>query len=358
MTDNPLERRQPMDAAIQMDAYNTGGLFPNFEKNSDEQMLLHQRCSEWFSRRIDRLTHESATSTDSVLNRITCINVDVVRIRLKELLLCLESSPDTSLWTALRAWDQDSAATATGSDEQQKPNFGLLQAAFLLLGWLSMVYEPKLAPHKLRLEIVLPNNRMATVKLSSRFRKQLRWQAPTESIEIERYAAMSFPRLLPHFGLRLPTIANDPNDGGNTPLFGNIVNHAQIDSLVTASNIYYSNLHRVGKIQVQWVHDIVHHLDFDERNRTLSLFKFPTYCALICLSDPQSTKPLSRLISDVGDDYSGTDDSDETRNQPFDDYCREVLITLGIIFAQEGRSRKELLKRADGNWRTPADPAW
>jgi hypothetical protein len=75
----------------------------------------------------------------------------------------------------------------------------------------------------------------------------------------------------------------------------------------------------------------------------------------------------NRLISDdislsppgeeVGDD-SGADDSDQTRNQPFDDYCREVLITLGIIFAQDGRLRKEVLKRADGNWRTPADPAW
>jgi hypothetical protein len=274
-----------------MDEFNAGDLFPNFERNSDEQMLLHKRCSEWFSGHIDRLAHESATSTDSILNRITCINVAVVRSRLKALLSCLKSGPDTSLRTTLRAWDQGSALT--GSDELQNPHLGLLQAAFLLLGWLSMIYEPKLAPHISRFEIVLPN-KTATVKLSSRFRKQPRWQVATESIEIERYAAMSFPQLLPHFGLRLPTITNDPNEGGNSPSSGDTFAHPQVDNLVTASNIYYSNLHRVGKIPVQWVHDIVHHLDFDERNRTLSLFTFPAYCALICLSDPQSTQPLSR----------------------------------------------------------------
>jgi hypothetical protein len=40
-----------------------------------------------------------------------------------------------------------------------------------------------------------------------------------------------------------------------------------------------------------------------------------------------------------------------TKANPFDSYCREVLITLGIIFGQEKRSRKEATQQSTLGWR-------
>ncbi|KAH8160122.1 hypothetical protein CIB48_g8123 [Xylaria polymorpha] len=38
-------------------------------------------------------------------------------------------------------------------------------------------------------------------------------------------------------------------------------------------------------------------------------------------------------------------------NQPFDDYCREILLSFGLIFGQDKRSRREALSNANKAWR-------
>ena len=93
---------------------------------------------------------------------------------------------------------------------------------------------------------------------------------------------MTFDELFAKFGRRLPVTCScdDSAEDMRKP--------------ITASNIYYSNLHGVGKLYIKWVQDAGQHLDLDERNRTLSVFAYPSYCALVCLSDPESTSPLSR----------------------------------------------------------------
>ncbi|OHE97690.1 hypothetical protein CORC01_07105 [Colletotrichum orchidophilum] len=117
---------------------------------------------------------------------------------------------------------------------------------------------------------------------------------------------------------------------------------------------------------------MVQHLDLDERNRTLSLFAYPSYCAVICLSDPQSTAPLSELVNDLADVDAVSDEQDagsdeehtvsdeedavsggeahKGNQQPFDDLCREILVSFGIIFAQESASRRTVRSHAKKEW--------
>jgi hypothetical protein len=46
------------------------------------------------------------------------------------------------------------------------------------------------------------------------------------------------------------------------------------------------------------------------------------------------------------DPEDGRDTPSSDLHRPFDDYCREILITFGIIFAQERRSRRQVAKQA------------
>jgi len=56
----------------------------------------------------------------------------------------------------------------------------------------------------------------------------------------------------------------------------------EMDSLYQASlNIYV--LRYFGKVTIQWVDTISEHLRFNPANRRLSLFRFPTFCALLAI---------------------------------------------------------------------------
>ncbi|RSL98279.1 hypothetical protein CEP52_010455 [Fusarium oligoseptatum] len=145
---------------------------------------------------------------------------------------------------------------------------------------------------------------------------------------------LTFEAMFGSFGLRLPQACSFTSDASSSGAYSQT-------STVTASNIFYTSLLGVGKLKIDCVPDMTHHLDLDERSRTLRIFAHPSYCALICLSSPESTEPLNKLLPVMPDNPIPR----------FDDYCREVLITLGVIFGQDKRSRKQALKHTKTIWR-------
>lgn len=56
----------------------------------------------------------------------------------------------------------------------------------------------------------------------------------------------------------------------------------ETDSLYEASLNFYS-LRYFGYVTIQWVDTISEHLRFNPANRRLSLFRFPTFCALLAI---------------------------------------------------------------------------
>ncbi|KAK4234072.1 hypothetical protein C8A03DRAFT_18964 [Achaetomium macrosporum] len=331
-----------------MDVLSVLSPFRNFDENNAEQSKLHQLCSEWFVRHIGDRVQESAARSESLLSRLGVADISTICRSLQSLLTVVSDAPDTSINTVLHLWGSglsslltspSSANHSTITSEGEQNNALVAQATFLFLGCLSMIYEPKLFPAEGKLEIVLPRS----AQISPRFRRQR--QVPTDSLDISSASYLAFPHLFASFGQRLPEMSNDP-----TPAPDSI--QGRQAGVLVASNVFYSNLYRIGRINIQWVNDIVHHLEFDERNRTLSLFAFPTYCSLTCLSEPASTLPLNRLLEHaVSFDPEDARDTIRDLHRPFDDYCREILISFGIIFAQERRSRRQVSKQAaDGDW--------
>jgi hypothetical protein len=51
-----------------------------------------------------------------------------------------------------------------------------------------------------------------------------------------------------------------------------------------APNFHYSNLTKFARITVEWSPSMAQHLDFDATTKTLYLFKYPSFCALVCES--------------------------------------------------------------------------
>jgi hypothetical protein len=52
-----------------------------------------------------------------------------------------------------------------------------------------------------------------------------------------------------------------------------------------ASSLNYASLKVIGKIHLVWVDDLSSRLDFDSTNQCLSIFRFPSFCALSTLDD-------------------------------------------------------------------------
>lgn len=66
--------------------------------------------------------------------------------------------------------------------------------------------------------------------------------------------------------LKCPHCATASSWGGSTVLYKSTLN--------------YDSLKTIGKIRLTWVDELSNHLDFDSQNRCLSVFRFPSFCAL------------------------------------------------------------------------------
>jgi hypothetical protein len=64
---------------------------------------------------------------------------------------------------------------------------------------------------------------------------------------------------------------------------GSHSNSTQHSTALYVSSLNYASLKMFGKVQLAWVDNLTSHLDFDSTNRRLSIFKFPSYCAISAL---------------------------------------------------------------------------
>ena len=59
----------------------------------------------------------------------------------------------------------------------------------------------------------------------------------------------------------------------------------EASTVLHVSTLNYESLKTIGKVRLKWVTDLSSHLDFNAQDRTLSLFRFPTVCALNTLKE-------------------------------------------------------------------------
>ncbi|KAF3479406.1 uncharacterized protein GIQ15_05389 [Arthroderma uncinatum] len=107
----------------------------------------------------------------------------------------------------------------------------------------------------------------------------------------------------------------------------------ETDSLYEASlNIY--SLRYFGHVSIQWTDTISEHLRFNPANRRLSLFRFPTFCALLA-THGDNVFPVIQSVYEQLDPLSP-----EEKDQCCVSLAQEIILSYRLLFGQDGKSRK------------------
>lgn len=141
------------------------------------------------------------------------------------------------------------------------------QLVFIVISWMTMLFKAKENP--------LNNGLQLSLVDSSDPRKVLRSATWRKLVSpIEGLSTLPLKHLLARFGkfTLLPASTESALVGKYN--FG----------VLLASNFSYETLGKVAKIRIEWVDSMTLHLEFDERTATLKLFRFPSFCAMMCLN--------------------------------------------------------------------------
>lgn len=104
-------------------------------------------------------------------------------------------------------------------------------------------------------------------------------------LDVTHLAQIPLYHLLRHFGHLIPPISSPPSlqpgaGGKKASLFSEYLIH---------SNLSFHTLKYVAKIEIKWVDILGMHLEFDEDTNVLKLFKFPSFCHVLC---PGLVRPI------------------------------------------------------------------
>ena len=147
----------------------------------------------------------------------------------------------------------------------------LLQLIFIMMGFLTMLYDPDLDPGPHEVSIAKPlslsGTSLATDLITS------------YHYDLDDTSQLQAHELLKKFG---PIIPGSVDWACETP-----AGH-QPDIFIEQlglSNLNFYTLFKIGKIKVELVDSLGLHMEFEAKTRTLKLFRFPSYCALVCSSN-------------------------------------------------------------------------
>ncbi|KAF4458058.1 hypothetical protein F53441_133 [Fusarium austroafricanum] len=113
------------------------------------------------------------------------------------------------------------------------------------------------------------------------------------------------------------------------------------DRLLSVTHLNFFTMSRLGDVTVTWVDDLSKHCDFDRYSRTkeLKLFRVPSICAKICLSESEEVL-IGRLFGSHNCNHSCTKRAESLARS----YLIEVLLSYRLLFGQHRSSRKLFLK--------------
>jgi hypothetical protein len=153
---------------------------------------------------------------------------------------------------------------------------------FDAVGWLTMLFDPVPIPLTERLQL-LPIIGGKGVALGTE-------TYLTYSRDLHDSRTLPIHYLLREFGNILP----QPQFASSTLSTG--TRRAPATSkILMLSHLNYYTLSRVAKIRIEWVDCLSLHLEFDSSNGVLKIFRFPSFCRIVCSGTLKVTY-LSRQV--------------------------------------------------------------
>ena len=144
------------------------------------------------------------------------------------------------------------------------------QLVFIITGLITMLYEPSLEPQSDRL--VITNGTTERHKAPRNVTWTKHYLEKTDTTE------QSVNVLLKH----LSTM------DGPIPYQTSESSRVEQDAL-QASNLCYYTLTAMANIKIRWVNNVCEHLEFNQREKVLKIFCFPSFCAMMCSGSSELT---------------------------------------------------------------------
>jgi hypothetical protein len=231
-----------------------------------------------------------------------------------------------------------------------------IRMAFALIGWLTMLFDPKTESADGLLQL-----RKHTSGRAGRGRSRgavISCFSKGISQGGESMHEMLFHRMLGHFGSLFPEAPRSPfSDSMLSPgLTGS-------DNYLTVSYICFNTLRNVGSLRIEWVNTLNLHLQLDVRERVLRLFRFPSFCWLLhegyydLSSSEDGGQLVASFLSQMFADYDADHKKSLLKGDPedqdvaFPEFCREVLLSYRLIFGIDSRSRRAFHSEEISKWK-------
>ncbi|KAJ8132117.1 hypothetical protein O1611_g1506 [Lasiodiplodia mahajangana] len=115
------------------------------------------------------------------------------------------------------------------------------------------------------------------------------------------------------------------------------------DEELYEASLNISSLQMFGKIHIRWVSTMTAHLEFDPASRCLSVFRFPSLCALRALSGDDDISPVIRSIIEEFDPLPAEDTIHR-----YITLEQEILLSFRLLFGQSTESRKIARQELNG----------
>jgi len=144
----------------------------------------------------------------------------------------------------------------------------LLQLIFIAMGLLIMLYDPGLSPAPHTVSIAKPLTLSGSTLSAD--------SIANHECSLEDASQPQAHQLLNFFGRLIP----------GSLAWAREVSVIQQPDIFTEhlvlSYLNFYTLFKIGSIKVEFVDSLGLHLEFEEKTKTLKLFRFPSYCGLIC----------------------------------------------------------------------------
>ncbi|KAF2116368.1 hypothetical protein BDV96DRAFT_686740 [Lophiotrema nucula] len=114
-----------------------------------------------------------------------------------------------------------------------------------------------------------------------------------------------------------------------------IKNSQGLDTLLAVTHLNFFSLTNLCDVSIEWVDDLSKHCEFNRysQNKSLKLFRFPSFCAEICLNEVNGS-----LLSRICRGHNCQNDCHALSDTVTEAYMTEVLMTYRLLFGQHRRS--------------------
>ena len=144
------------------------------------------------------------------------------------------------------------------------------QLVFIVTGLITMLYEPSLEPQTDRLGITNGTTESRKAPRNSTWTKHYLEKTDITDLPVNV--------LLEHLS----------TPDGPIPHQASKSSRVEQDAL-EASNLCYYTLTAMANIKIKWVPNVCEHLEFNQREKVLKIFCFPSFCAMMCSGNSELT---------------------------------------------------------------------